>query len=178
MNKLLAAKVVAIALVFSTAGTCQVIPHTLAPAATTQAYITGYSYFDNTPPGSAAVSHPVIHEEAGGTGTYADPITVAVGHTLKGGEDILDLKAGTKVYIPELKRYFIVEDTCGDGNQPQNGPCHTGYPDDAQMWLDIWVDGRNGSSDEADACMENLTKVYGVVIDPAVGLSVTPGAVC
>ena len=40
------------------------------------AYLTGYSYWDNTPPGSAAISKPVIHRRAGGTGKYNDPITI------------------------------------------------------------------------------------------------------
>src|SRR6185437_275970 len=30
-----------------------------------KAYLTGYAWPDNTPPGSA-ISHPVIHQEAGG----------------------------------------------------------------------------------------------------------------
>src|SRR5690606_21632608 len=55
-----------------------------------RAYITGYSYFDNTPPGSAVVSHPVLHTVAGGQGTYDDPITVAVGHVREDGDDLLD----------------------------------------------------------------------------------------
>src|SRR5512135_1310636 len=41
----------------------------------TSAYTTGYTWFDNTPPGSGEISHPVLHAKAGGTGTYADPIT-------------------------------------------------------------------------------------------------------
>src|SRR5262249_39093747 len=40
------------------------------------AYITGYGWPDNTPP-SANISNPVVHQSAGGTGTYADPITIA-----------------------------------------------------------------------------------------------------
>ena len=40
------------------------------------AYLTGYSYWDNTPPGSSAISKPVIHRRAGGTGKYNDPISI------------------------------------------------------------------------------------------------------
>ena len=47
-----------------------------------QAYLTGYSFWDNTPPGSAAIARPVIHRRAGGSGTYGDPITIAVGYRL------------------------------------------------------------------------------------------------
>ncbi len=108
------------------------------------AYVTGYSYWDNTPAGSTDISHGVIHSKAGGTGTYSDPITLAVGHSIVGGKDILDYPAGTKFYISYLKKYAIVEDTCGDGNSPQNGPCHTGYQ--GHPWVDLYVDGQNTSS--------------------------------
>ena len=86
--------------------------------------MTGYDYWDNTPPGSPVISNPVIHQVAGGTGTWQDPTTVAVGHSIINGQDILDWAAGTRFYIPNLRRYFIVEDTCGDGPDPQDEPCH------------------------------------------------------
>ena len=60
------------------------------------AYTSGYSYWDNTPPGSADISNGVIHTKAGGAGTFDDPITVAVGHVISGGNDMLDYAAGTK----------------------------------------------------------------------------------
>ena len=53
-------------------------------------FLTGYSYWDNTPPGSAAIARPVVHRRAGGTGTYSDPITIAVGYRLEGGRSVLD----------------------------------------------------------------------------------------
>jgi hypothetical protein len=48
-------------------------------------WLTGYSFQDNTPPSSAIVIAPILHKTAGGTGTYANPITVAVpGHASDG----------------------------------------------------------------------------------------------
>jgi hypothetical protein len=66
-------------------------PPTPAPSnrTTFSAYITGYGWPDNTP-ASADISNPVIHQSAGGSGTYADPITIAVGHSIINGKDILD----------------------------------------------------------------------------------------
>lgn len=142
---------------------------------TTKAYITGYSYFDNTPPGSADISNPQIHNKAGGTGTYDDPITVAVGHSINGGNDVLDWAPGTIFYVPDLRRYFIVEDSCGDGGHPQDGPCHTGYPDPATTWLDVWVGGKGGSRSASDDCMSDITKVSVVVIDAPEGFPVVSG---
>lgn len=154
-------------------------PSSSADGATTlKAYVTGYSWWDNTPPGSADISNPVIHKKAGGVGTYANPTTVAVGHSIISGKDILDWPAGTRFYIPALKRYFIVEDTCGDGRKPQNGPCHVGFPKSATTWLDVWVGGKNSTRAKSDACMNNMTKVYTVVKDPRPGRQVTAGDIC
>jgi hypothetical protein len=141
----------------------------------TKAYLTGYSYFDNSPPGSADISHPVLHNVAGGTGTYSDPITLAVGHSLTGGRDVLDWRSGTRFYVPNLRRYFIVEDTCGDGSHPQAGPCHVGYPAAATTWLDLWIGGKGGTNSGSNACMDAITGVWSVVINPQPGLATVSG---
>ncbi len=144
---------------------------------TIKAYITGYSWWDNTPPGSADIASPVLHQTAGGSGTYTDPTTVAVGHSITNGRDTLDWPAGTRFYIPNLRRYFIVEDACGDGSHPQTGPCHTGYPVGASTWLDVWVGGRTGNTQAADRCMDAITRVSTVVVDPPAGLATVAGDV-
>lgn len=142
-------------------------------------YVTGYSYYDNTPPGSPDISNPVIHQTAAGVGTVANPITVAVGHSIINGQDILDFPAGTRFYIPNLRRYFIVEDTCGDGPTPQNGPCHNLSQADpgAQNWLDVWVDGRANTSAAADTCMNNITKNQLTIKNPASNYVVISGPI-
>ncbi len=140
-----------------------------------QAYLTAYTYWDNTPPGSSEISNPIIHTLAGGTGTYQDPITLAVGHSITGGKDTLDYPAGTKFYVPNLRKYFIVEDTCGDGNTPQNGPCHTGYQ--GHPWLDLWIDGGNGTRALANTCAEDITDIHLVIENPASNYSVVAGPV-
>jgi hypothetical protein len=129
-----------------------------------KAYITGYSYWDNTPAGSPEISNGVIHDTAGGKGTYKDPITVAVGHTIDGRRDILDYDEGTIFYFPHLRKYGIVEDTCGDGNKPQEGPCHTGYH--GYPWLDIYVGGDDVSESTSEECMDDITDIVEVIEDP------------
>lgn len=143
------------------------------------AYTTGYGWWDNTPPGSSTISNPVIHQTAGGTGTYADPITLAVGHSIINGQDILDVPAGTRFYIPNLRRYFIVEDTCGDGPTPQNGPCHSLAQADpgAQIWLDLWVDGRTMSHAASDSCESDITANHLAVENPASNYAVVSGPI-
>ena len=145
------------------------------------AYTTAYTYWDNTPPGSADISNPVLHQKAGGTGTYADPITIAVGHSIENGKDILDYPAGTRFYIPNVRRYFIVEDTCGDGDTPQNGPCHSGYPKGTTAWVDIWIDGASGSGSTADACAQTVTDTNGeahlIIRNPVQNYAVVSGPI-
>jgi hypothetical protein len=136
-------------------------------------YLTGYSYWDNTPPGSAAIARPIIHDVAGGTGTYDDPITLAVGHSINGWSHTMDYPAGTRFYFPRIRKYAIVEDLCGDGNSPQDGPCHIGKS--GRPWLDIYVDGQHAGSAEADACMYRITGFQTAYIHPAADRPVNPG---
>jgi hypothetical protein len=152
-----------------TTGTETVIPH---------AFTTGYGWWDNTPRGSSTISNPVIHKVAGGTGTYADPATIAVGHVLSGGKDILDYPQGTRIYIPNVRKYFIVEDTCGDGSAPQNIGCHklygTANHNDADpgntTWVDLWIGGSSATQSASDNCESNLTDTNGgshtIIVNP------------
>ena len=163
-----------------------VAPAAAAPAApsspervVTTTYTTAYTWYDNTPAGSATISHPVLHTTAGGKGTYEEPITIAVGHSLATGQDVLDFPAGTRIYLPDVRRYFIVEDTCGDGNDPQNGPCHQGVNangTNSTIWIDMWIGGQGMSAGATDECAAKVTNVNTAVFNPAANYAVAPGA--
>ena len=129
------------------------------------AFVTGYTWWDNSPPGSAQISRPVLHERAGGKGTYRDPITVAVGYTSDGP----DFAYGTRFYLPDLKKYFIVEDICGACHRARAGTDYT---------LDIWLDGRDLSSSRATSCTHRVTGKQPVIRKPGSGLPVASGSVC
>ena len=125
-------------------------------------WLTGYSYQDNTPAGSATVSHPILHKVAGGTGTYADPITVAVP-----GKGSGIWKAGSRFYLPSVKRYVIVEDT-GASPAPSGDAGH----------LDMWVDGQGGSKAESDKCMDQITtQTAKAIYSPPANLPVQAGSI-
>jgi len=143
----------------------------------TDVYVTAYTWFDNTPPGSTMISHPVLHEAAGGAGTYADPVTIAVGHSRATGQDVLDIPAGTRIYLPHVRRYFIVEDTCGDGPEPEEGPCHTGADKygKATQWIDIWIDGRDESRSFVRRCARKATGISTAIFNPKDHYPVAPG---
>nr|WP_052477846.1 hypothetical protein [Kibdelosporangium sp. MJ126-NF4]CEL14413.1 hypothetical protein [Kibdelosporangium sp. MJ126-NF4]CTQ88778.1 hypothetical protein [Kibdelosporangium sp. MJ126-NF4] len=77
------------------------------PAATATGKVSFYGARTNDPPGSRTIAYTdVLHKQAGGTGTFTDPITFAAGTDR--------FKPGTKIYVPDLKRYFILEDLCPD----------------------------------------------------------------
>lgn len=145
----------------------------------TTAFTTGYGYWDNTPPGSTIISNPVLHQSAGGTGTWQDPVTIAVGHTISNGRDTLDYPAGTRMYIPNLEKYFIVEDACGDGDTPQDIPCHNtsrGAVRGTTVWFDVWIGGSSSSNSDSRHCQATLTGLHTVILDPSVhDYRVTPG---
>lgn len=135
------------------------IPALAAPGPRTiTADLTGYSFFDNTPPGSADICCKVIHSKAGGVGTYADPITTAVPG--RGGRG-MQTPAGTRLYIPKLRRYFIVEDS---GATPKR-----------LTRFDLWVGGQGFPRSSSDRCMDQVTGTAQVILNPGAGYPVTVG---
>ncbi len=125
------------------------------------AYTTGYTWFDNTPVGSAEIAHPVIHDRAAGTGTWSDPVTIA---TASGR-----FLAGTRFYIPNMRRYFIAEDI---GGANMYNP-----PAGASAWLDMWIGGAGGSASGADRCASALTANHKVIVNPKQGYAVQAGTI-
>ena len=89
-----------------------------------EAYNTLYASGDNTPAGSTQIDLGGHSGNAGGTGTYTDPITLATGGSVINGKEVDDYPYGTEFYIPAFRKYFIATDFCGDGASPQNEPCH------------------------------------------------------
>lgn len=150
------------------------VPTPASAQETTTAYVTGYTWWDNTPTG-AAISYPTRHATAGGTGTYEDPVTLAVGHSRASGVDVPDFVPGRMFYLPALRRYFLVEDTCGDGPTPENLPCHTGVPAGTAFWVDAWVDGSTVPAAAAGQCAAAVTGAHAVLLDPSPGYAVTAG---
>lgn len=118
--------------------------------------LTGYSFHDNTPAGSAEVSNPILHKTAGGRGSYADPITVAVPSDSK-------FDPGTRFYLPSVRRYAIVEDS--------------GASSSSSNHLDLWVDGEGGSESAVEACMDQLTGESTAEVNPPPGRPVILGPI-
>jgi len=118
--------------------------------------LTGYSFYDNTPAGSAEVSHPILHHTAGGRGTFADPVTVAVPSESSFGP-------GTRFYLPSVRRYAIVEDSGASSSSGNH--------------LDLWVDGEGGSESAVESCMDRLTGDAPAEVNPPEGRQVIAGPI-
>ena len=153
-----------------------------APVTITTAFTTAFTWFDNTPPGSGSICCRQVHSTAGGTGTYADPITLAVGHSTASGHDVLDYPPGTRFYMTDVRRYFIVEDSCGDSSPPQSGGCHNlgNAPSGATTWVDMWAGGSAADSQAtAQACSSKLTdsdgSLHTIIENPPSDLLVVAG---
>jgi hypothetical protein len=139
-------------------------PASPAPGAPNQLtiWLTGYSWQDNTPPGSSVVGEPVLHKDAGGQGTFQDPITVAV----PGHQGAMAWQPGTKFYLPSVQRYVIVEDS-GAAKQPAGTDTH----------LDMWIDGQDGTKQATDDCENTFTGRVPAQVNPPANLPVMAGPI-
>ena len=111
------------------------------------------------PPGSTEIAHPNDHhQEAGGTGTYADPLSLAA--------DPRAIQVGTRVYYPQLRKYFVMEDDCAQ--------CITDWRSSRTPHIDLWTGDYQGSA--LLACENALTPDgrVAVEVNPPPGRPVDP----
>lgn len=107
-----------------------------APSGTTLfVRVTFYGAADNDPPGSDGIDYPQLHHTAGGTGTSMDPITFATAYHRT-------YPPGTRIYVPRLKKYFVMEDDC--------------VCDQPEDHVDLWAGGVGSDPGVLD-CEDQLT---------------------
>jgi hypothetical protein len=136
-----------------------------APAARTQAvYMTFYGWPDNSPPGNAIAypkngGSPTVHNAAGGTGTYDDPITFAT--------DQAEFPVGTRLFAPVLEKYLVMEDDCAE--------CDTDWSSSQKWHIDVWMNSNGTDQSSAVlACEDQWTQSTTVVeVDPPPGRPAT-----
>ncbi len=132
---------------------------TTAPAPTgtlKSLYVTFYGWPDNSPPGPG-IAYPGLHSQAGGTGSYADPITFAT--------DASEFAPGTILYVPFIEKYVIMEDGCTECSADwSRGKWH----------IDIWMNSNGSYGSQVLACEDNWTQSTAQVeIDPPSNRPVT-----
>jgi hypothetical protein len=103
-------------------------------------YVTFYGWPDNSPPG-AGIEYPGLHKQAGGTGTYADPITFAT--------DAKEFAPGTILYVPFIQKYVIMEDGCAECSSDwSSGKWH----------IDIWMNTNGSNTSQEISCEDSWTR--------------------
>lgn len=142
------------------AGTPDPVPPTPTGETRFTAYLTSYAAGDNSPPGTGTYISGIAGN-AGGTGTYDDPITMAVGYV----GQTPDYPAGTMFYVPNVQRYFKAGDTCAS--------CHKGKA--GLKWLDMYSGDYSGAG--ILACENSVTGNYLVIQNPATNYKVTVGSI-
>jgi hypothetical protein len=143
---------------------CSLINHGSAQEVVSS-YVTFYGFDDNddgnpTDLGTGIISNPTLHGFAKeDLGTYKKPGTLATDKNF--------LAPGTKVYVPALERYYVMEDTCVECSEDwaQNKP-----------HIDLYV---SGTGPTLAACENRLTmESTKIIIDPPPDLPVRPGSAC
>jgi hypothetical protein len=131
---------------------------------TVQATITFYGWPDNTPPSAQieypASGYPTVHNAAGGTGTFCDPITFATEPA-----DLTQFPIGTRLYYNFLQKYFVLEDGCLPSGPSFGGGSLGCYG----IWFDTWVGGSAKDNPNAVVNCENGLTPNGlsaIVVNP------------
>jgi hypothetical protein len=101
--------------------------------------VTFYGWPDNDPAGNG-IAYPGLHAHAAGTGTFADPITFAT--------DPTEYAPGTVLFVPYLKRYVVMEDSCA--------ACITDWKS-GKRHIDIWLNSDGRLDSQVLACENSLT---------------------
>jgi hypothetical protein len=128
-------------------------------------YVTFYGFDDNddgnpTHLGTAIISNASIHGFANeDLGTYDRPGTLATDEGF--------LAPGTRVYVPALQRYYVMEDTCIE--------CSEDWSQN-KLHIDLYV---SGTGTELASCENRLTMDRAeIVINPPSNLPVKAGSAC
>lgn len=123
-----------------------------------RAKVTSFTPGDNSPPGRG-ISYPIVHRQAGGIGTWENPVTMATGWKIRNGKRRLDYTPGSRVYLPHIKRYGIFEDACHTCGKTPRG---------VATWVDVWVDGPR-------SCADTVEGYFTIVLNPKKGHPVARG---
>ena len=125
--------------------------------------ITYYSAFDNDPPGSTQIAHPTaLHPEAGGIGTYADPVSFA------SAEGTGEYPFATIIYVPQDKKYYVRDDTCAVSATAINGCGDVSH-------VDLYIKANTAKNDSRVTGCEDQRTPDGkaeIIVNPAPNLEV------
>ncbi len=119
-------------------------PPPLAPAGDLDAQLSFYGWGDDS--NSTHIAYPrsaspgARHEQAGGTGTWRDPITFAA--------DATEFPVGTLIWVPSVRKYFVMEDDCQ--------ACGNAWRNDGHRKVELWTGTANAGNVAAEEDCETL----------------------
>lgn len=115
--------------------------------------VTFYSALDKSPLGSLLIAFPtILHGLAGGSGSYDDPVTFAAAPGT--------FRPGTRIYVPDLQRYFVLEDRCASC-----GGTH----------IELWTGSALDDGIRTCAARLGAQETRSYLVDPPQGLPVKAG---
>jgi hypothetical protein len=122
--------------------------------------MTLYGWPDNSPPGNSIAYAQIHMNGAGGTGTYADPITFAT----DSGEEA----PGTIIYVPAFLKYGIMEDGCV--------ACSSDWSNGMKYHFDFWLNSDASANSQAVQNCEGMWTQNSTVVEigPPPGRMVDP----
>ncbi len=138
-----------------------------APAAIAEApqpitaYVTSYGYNDNDDGaghyGTDVIAYPGLHQHATeDLGTFDHPTTFAT--------DPREFTPGTKIYVPHLRKYFVMEDGCVECTADWNN---------RKYHVDLWMGPSALQPEPAlDDCEAAITGNFQIIPTPAPDLPV------
>lgn len=159
-----------------------VVPPVITPptagSTTVKIYNTLYGWPDNTPKNSSILS---TGGQAGGDGTFNNPITAATGYVSKNGVITYDYPFGLKLYVINEHKYFVIADECGDVTDGSVA-CHTDLDHPGVPQIDLWAGGvgakyNTPAGKAAMDCEDQHTRINAVIFNPAANLPVVAGNV-
>ena len=119
--------------------------------------VTFYAAADNDPAGSTDIAYANSrHAAAGGTGTFADPLSLA--------SDPRELRPGTVVYYPPIQKYFVMEDDCA--------PCIHEWAAHRTPHVDLWMSATTDRRVQACEAALSPDNPDTIVVNPPPGLPV------
>jgi hypothetical protein len=123
-------------------------------------YVTWYGFNDNScqiesehncntiafpKSGGFPTKHDIATE---GTGTYSDPVTFATAANDDGSG--AEIKVGSIIYVPEVRKYFVMEDSCYE--------CGQEWAAQRSWHVDLWMGPSYGSDNTSLMnCEDKLT---------------------
>ena len=134
------------------------IPSYAASKTYSNVEVTLYGWPDNSPPGNT-----IAYPKNGGNPTHHNVATTGGSHSSPGtfASDAQDgeFKVGAIIYVPSVKKYFILEDECVQ--------CESDWQSGHHRHVDLWIGGNPpANANDVINCEDQLTTTESIILNP------------